>query len=357
MSALKCKLAMSMVLILWASAISFAKAKRVGYDPRIQMHDAPVPSEVLSAKTLALIVKVMDKPGSDVAEEYRKRIEASAVAEIQKRNRFQLVSDPAKADLVCLLIEFSFDYWHEAHNGNKGIRARWNGFKWNLLPPEAIIILKGGNDAHRTARPVWMKTRIMPVGPVWVHERGNKLPTRMISDFHHAFAKAEKKEKGKTELPDHEDSEPEPTGATAEGAIATPPDSGILPAFCFWNESCFLPRELFDARTAIVCDPIYFCNDENMKQDVAWGGRWQLAADPAKADLILILCRTPSQSGDRSEPFAFYSALFVFKGGEQPDWDTLPLYLQFGYDHEFTLKELERMIAESARNAPSDGSR
>ena len=101
--------------------------KRMQYDQSIQAHDAPMPQEVLSAKTIAVIAKVIGGPNSEIAE-YKQRIQASAIAEIEKHNRFQLVSDPAKADLVCLLIEFSYDYWREAPVGAMTWRPpEWTG--------------------------------------------------------------------------------------------------------------------------------------------------------------------------------------------------------------------------------------
>jgi hypothetical protein len=352
MASLPRKLAISVALIL--CFVPFARGVRRQTDFSAQGYDMPMPPEVLSAKTVALLVKIVDKPGSEVAEEYRKRIEASAVAEIQKRGRFQLVSDPTKADLVCMLMEFSYDYWHEAHSGGKGIRERWRGLTWNVLPPEAIIVFKGGNDTHRTARPVWMETRIMGIRGAWAKDRGDKTPAWMMKDFHSAFVKAEKKEKTKTKPSNDQDSKEEAPETGVMGSTA-PPESGTLPAFCLLKQPCYLPRELLSARTVIVCDPIFSCNEKKMKEDVAWGKRWQSVDEPDKADLILILCRTPSNSLDQS--MFFYSALFVFKGGEQPGWDTMPLYLQFGHDHDLTLKDFESMIAETARDTPTAGSR
>jgi hypothetical protein len=363
MATSKYKLAVGLALILSASSFSFAKAgKRMQYDQSIQAHDAPMPQEVLSAKTIAVMAKVIGGPNSEIAE-YKQRIQASAIAEIQKHNRFQLVSDPAKADLVCLLIEFSYDYWREAHSGGHGLRARLNGQEWSNAPPEAIIVLKGGNDAHRTARPVWMESRIMRVDqqnlmhvPSLIHTGKNKTPTWMMKDFHSAFAKAEKKGSGETESSKDDASELEPDNATAPSGTIGPSANDKFPVFCPPIQSCLLPSELITARTAIVCDPIYSCNDENMEEDVAWGGRWKLTADPAKADLIVVLCRTPSNSHRRTvyysgrvQTYVTYTGLYVFPGGEQPDWTTMPLYLEFGQNHELTLKYFEKLIAEAHR--------
>lgn len=334
-----------LTLFLFASSSFFAKtAKRQSYDSRTQVRDAVMPQEVLSAKTIALVVKVIGGTDSNVAE-YKQRIEASAAAEIQKRNRFQLVSDPAKADLVCVLMEFSYDYWHDAYQPGKGFLGKMHGRTWNTMPPGIIFVLKGGNDPHRTAQPVWMKTRIMGVSTAFKVGM-NKIPTWMMKDFHQAFARAEKKH-----APDStqdESSEQEADLGIITGPATMPQVSRaeqLNPVFCKLNQPCHLPRELFSAHKVLVCDPIYFCNDKNIQSDVAWGGRWTLAPEPALADLIIVLCRTPSNSSDRT---AFiYTGLYIFKGGEQPDWDSMPIYLQFGYDHEVVLKQLEKMVVEA----------
>jgi hypothetical protein len=168
----------------------------------------------------------------------------------------------------------------------------------------------------------------------------------MMKDFHKAFAKAEKREPQDTileEKPEPESDESMISGPATMPQVSEPEEH--KPVFCRLNQPCYLPRELFSARTVMVCDPIHSCNDGNMQQDVAWGGRWKLVDDPAKADLVLVLCWTPSNGSD-AHTFV-YTGLYIFKGGEQPDWNSLPIYLQFGRDHEIVLKDLEKMVAEA----------
>jgi hypothetical protein len=163
MAGLKLRLTAIFALYLFAASPIFAKgSRRQPYDRRAELYDAAMPQEVLSAKTLALVVKVIGGPERNTAA-YKQRIEANAVAEVQKRGRFQLVSDPNKADLVCMLLEFSYDYWHDAYQPGKGFIGKMHGRTWNTMPPGAIFVFKGGADPHRTAQPVWVKTRIMGV--------------------------------------------------------------------------------------------------------------------------------------------------------------------------------------------------
>ncbi|MGC2698126.1 MAG: hypothetical protein WA738_20245 [Candidatus Angelobacter sp.] len=340
MADLSRRLTAILTLFLFASSLCFGKGpERRAYD-KYKQHDAPMPQEVLSAKTVALVVKIVAGPESNIAD-YKQRIEADAAAEIQKQNRFQLVSDPEKADLVCMLLEFSYDYWHDAYQPGKGFLGKMHGRTWNTLPPFAIFVFKGGTDPHRTARPVWVKTRIMGVSTAFKAGM-NKTPSWMMKEFHAAFANAEKKQ-GQAK---HEEWQGMPPGFARPSALARMPQIGDAernnPVFCKMNQPCRFPREISSARTVMVCDPIHICNDEFVHQDVIWGGRWKLVNDPAQADLVIILCWTPSNGFDVRN--FVYAGLYIFKGGEQPDWDFMPIYLQFGHDHDTVLMDLENMI-------------
>jgi hypothetical protein len=212
---------------------------------------------------------------------------------------------------------------------------------WNLIPPGTLVVFKGGNDPHRTARPVWMKTSYM--NPV-------ATPIKLMKDFHAAFAKAEKKqgsEANNEERPEEESDQGMITGPAPMPQIGDPERDN--PVFCRVNQPCRFPREIVSARKIMVCDPINSCNDVYMRQDVIWGGRgrWELVDDPAKADLMIVLCWTPSKSAD-ARTFV-YAGMYVFKGGEQPAWNSMPLYMQFGHDHDTLLRDLENMVAEAHR--------
>jgi|SRR5882724_664771 len=326
-----------LTLFLFASSLCFAKGPYQRPYDTFMHHDAPMPQEVLSAKTVALVVKIVAEPENNMAD-YKQRTEADVTAEIQKRGRFQLVSDPAKADLVCMLIGFSALSWHDAYQAGKGFWGGMDGRMWNLMPPGAIVVFKGGNDPHRTARPVWMKTSFMRVAT----------PIKLMKDFHAAFAKAEKKQGSQAK--DEERPEEKPDQGMITGPAPMPQIGDAernKPVFCRVNQPCRIPREISSARTVMVCDPINSCNDVYMQQDVIWGGRgrWTLVDDPAKADLMIVLCWTPSNSSD-AQSFV-YAGMYIFKGGEQPAWNSMPIYLQFGHDHDTLLRDLENMVAEA----------
>jgi hypothetical protein len=310
-----------------------------GYDTR-HFRDTEVPKEVLSAKTIAIIARVIGAPASPVAE-YKTRIESSALAEIQKGNRFQGVADPSKADLVCLMIVFSDGYWRESFSQTHGFMERNRALIWMNIRPEAIIVLKGGNYAERDARPVWMKTSYH--SPVW-KKNHEATPNWMMKDFLEAFEKAERKNPSDDE---HEPAVPEPADEAAGGDSAA---AGTDPAnrrqvFCPFHQQCSIPRELYSARNVLICDPIHSCNDKQMQKYVQWGGRWRLVDDGAQADLVLVICATPSRVEQRKR--YFFSSLYVFKGGRQPAWDSLLLYTLFDTDDERALKRFQKFVFEA----------
>jgi len=295
-----------------------------------------VPKEVLSAKTIAIIARVVGAPESPVAE-YKARIEASALAAIQKRNRFRVVADPSKADLVCLMIEFSDEYWRKSFSDAHGIMERGRAFQWMNVRPEAIIVMKGGNYAERDARPVWMKT---DYHSAYRKKNLEATPNWMMKDFLKAFEKAENKNRSADEK-ETDEAEPADEAAADNSTSAGTDPANRRQVFCPIHQRCSIPRELYSARSVLICDPIYSCNDKRMQKYVQWGGRWRLVGDPAQADLVLVICATPSQQ--RTRPY-FYSSLYVFKGGRQPAWDSLLLYTQFDRNDEWTLKHFQNFI-------------
>ncbi|HET9285041.1 MAG TPA: hypothetical protein VFR24_24090 [Candidatus Angelobacter sp.] len=325
-------LALALVLALGTSHCA-------GFDRR-HFRDAEVPKEVLSARTIAIIARVIGAPETPVAE-YKARIEASALAEIQKRGRFQVVADPTKADLVCLMIEFSDEYWRESFSEIHGFMEWGRAIQWVNARPDAIIVMKGGNYAERDARPVWMKTNYHH----FVYRKKNResTPDWMMKDFLKAFEKAEKKN------PSADEKETDEAELTDEAAADSSTPGGTDPAnrrqvFCPAHQRCPIPRELYSARNVMICE-IDKCNDKYMQKYVEWGKRWSLVDDPAQADLVLVICTTPSRGAVRGK--VSYSSLYVFKGGRQPAWDSLLLYTEFDRDNEWTLKRFQKFIFEA----------
>jgi len=99
----------------------------------------PLPNEVYSAKSVALVFQIVgDSEHPEYIVNYRRILEPKVVAEIQKQKRFELVSDPAKADLVFVLIP----YWAPYFRKGKSI---WNHTSTTLYlhPPQTLMVLWG----------------------------------------------------------------------------------------------------------------------------------------------------------------------------------------------------------------------
>lgn len=325
--------------LILSLTLAFCASHCAGFDRR-HFRDAEVPKEVVSARTIAIIARVIGAPETPVAE-YKARIEASAMAEIQKRDHFQVVSDPSKADLVCLMIEFSDEYWRESFSHTHGIMERGRAIEWMNARPDAIIVMKGGNYADRDARPVWMKTNYHH----FVYRKKNResTPEWMMKDFLKAFEKAEKKN------PSEDEKETDEAELVDEAAAGDSTPAGTDPAnrrqvFCPAHQRCPIPHELYSARNVLICE-IDSCNDKHMQKYVQWGRRWSLVDDAAQADLVLVICPTPSRT--RGGGKYSYSSLYVFKGGRQPAWDSLLLYTEFNRDDEWTLKVFQKFIFEA----------
>lgn len=60
---------------------------------------------------------------------------------------------------------------------------------------------------------------------------------------------------------------------------------------------------------------------------------------------MIVLCWMPSNSVE--ERTYVYAGMYVFKGGEQPDWNSMPMYMQFGHDHDSLLRDFENMVAQT----------
>ncbi|HEY7405905.1 MAG TPA: hypothetical protein VIB39_20435 [Candidatus Angelobacter sp.] len=143
------------------------------------------PDDILSAKTIVIRVNLV---GGTVyekrtkhwgpaphhyasADELKPYIEQahSEVEEVfTRKKRFQVVSDPAAADLVCLVIIYS------PNLGEGKISGEFS---------HAIMVLKGGTSAHWDAVPLWMTTSI---------DLAHKWYTDDVALLHDHIQKAEK---------------------------------------------------------------------------------------------------------------------------------------------------------------------
>ncbi|HEY2236970.1 MAG TPA: hypothetical protein VGK01_26115 [Candidatus Angelobacter sp.] len=126
-----------------------------------QAKKADLPDDILSAKTITVRVKfvgdgtVTDKKtkrwgqpprhhaSADELRTYTDYARAEVEEVFTRKQRFQVVSDPSNADLVCLVIIYAphlFD-------------GRVSGAFY-----EVVMVMKGGTSTHWDGAPIWMTT-------------------------------------------------------------------------------------------------------------------------------------------------------------------------------------------------------
>jgi hypothetical protein len=332
--------------------------------PLLGKDEHSLPDELFSAKSRALIVRVIGEPGPDheakviaAYAKYRAKIESKALAEIQKKKYFQFVSDPSKADLVYVLIA----YWAP---GTLEGKSSWSysGSNRLLHPPEALMVFKGGNSSQSNAFPLWMKTGA---------KTGYGTPAvGLLEEFHSSMEETMKKMKTKpspgaeqrpsgnsiTKDEDKSDASKQDadTGPTSAGGVPgevhsdsaqkEEKDNSIRASgpvkaatvFCQSDfKACSLPQTIYSAKTLLICDSQRRCNTENVQKALQPELGWTLVTSPEKADLIMILSDDSANDTDHGLlglwlGGAKFSTMYLFKGGVRPDWQAIPLFTTVG---------------------------
>lgn len=317
-------LAIALVLLCSLSA--------VGQEP------PPLPDEVAAAKNMALIVRLIggESPRETKAAKYKAKLEADAAAELRKQKRIQLVSDPAKADLVCVLTTFWPSVFFEG-------KSRWNrnAAERYTHPPVAMMIFPGGSNPHWSGLPLWVLTGVR-------QSNGNRVYSAvfLIKKFNRELGKNKSSassganDVGGNSGTQKDDQDTEAKGVTdsSESSSETAPGSGepleqevqnqaatqapdSAMSFCQPDfKNCSLPRIIYSAKTLLVCYSPSNCNDEKLRKVVA---HWKLVDKPEQADLIMIM--SDDIGADAKLP-----TMYLFQGGAQPDWHAMPLFATVG---------------------------
>ncbi len=305
----------------------------------VAQEPAPMPDEVAAAKDMALIVRLI---GGEAPQEtkasakYKAKLEAEAAAELRKQKRIQLVSDPAKADLVCVLTTFWPSVFFEG-------KSRWNrnAAERYTHPPVAMMIFAGGNNAHWNGLPLWILTGVK-------QSNGTRMSSAifLIKKFNRELGKnkssassgangvgessgTQKDDQG-TEVKEGADSSGagsetapdrgEPAEPEEQNQAATQTPGGAM-SFCQPDfKNCNLPKIIYSAKTLLICYSPSQCNDEKLRKVVA---HWKLVEKPEQADLIMIM--SEDIGADAKLP-----TMYLFQGGAQPDWQAMPLFATVG---------------------------
>jgi hypothetical protein len=224
--------------------------------------------ELSAAKSIAVLVHFVypEKEPSGFADKIRSR----AIAEIQKRKRFEVVDDPAKADLVCLYVLYG-PQWVEQRK-TKELVAEALG--------SSLIILKGGASQHWDAGPLWMYSNAL--------ERWTISLPLSLTAFHRQLAK------GKTRQ-------------------QPPPSSQDVS-----------PTEIVSDRPSVfvTCPEADFCKGAEVMQP----SHWVHVDDPARADYVVVWFSTRREI--QAGVFAWardLSAFLVFRG-DRADWSVTPVF-------------------------------
>jgi hypothetical protein len=142
-----------------------------------------ISEEVLAAKSIAILVRLVDPIGVE-ADGFKDLLRARAEDRIRQKKRFQIVTDPAQADLVCLLLVYQPSWTLTKHDPTK----------YTMLPlANSVIILKGGNSRHWDASPVWTGIAVI-INPVAAGKPGDD-HRGLLSTFHDYLRGAEKSPK------------------------------------------------------------------------------------------------------------------------------------------------------------------
>jgi hypothetical protein len=261
--------------------------------------DNPFPREILAARTIVVIAHHGFTPSAlNPAKGSKFRNDAEEV--LRNSGRFTLLEDPAKSDLVLLLVG--------------GYSPGWLGFK-DQIATGAIFL--GGTQ------PSWA-----PV-PLWIWEqtptfRTHSAASAVTKEFLRDVKKAEQRAAGSPAAADRDKPAEDINSqdSQAGGAVPSSEDAEIP----------YLPREILQAKKVMVilrieavAGPQGDRKEKNVEKEVKKWGRFSLVDNPADADLVIVCIRfldTTRLSGS-----LVYENLFVFKGGVgNPDWRAMPLW-------------------------------
>ncbi|MBZ5551023.1 MAG: hypothetical protein LAO22_24225 [Acidobacteriia bacterium] len=266
-----------------------------------------LPDQVFAAKTIAVIAHVGRVPAaSDLKRE--SKLKAEAEKELRKERYFDVVSDPDQADLVLLVLGGGESVWKELFSPSillpPGIPPRL----WDTSEVIGVVV-SGGQQ------PRWSAV------PLWVSEEGT---ARSVShNFHDYLRKRGKPRPGaqaRTEVPE---SQPAEERQSPHRNADVPPEilSAKTVSFLYFLRDW--PEGSPDAPRV---GPGGFSVAESLER---WG-RFALIENPEKADLVFAVYRDWWDDVDDLGR----QALLIFRGGQRPDWASMPQWMENSDDRE-----------------------
>jgi len=218
--------------------------------------------DLASARSLAVVVRVVN-PFAEVPAGFTETIRARFADEVRKRKRFEVVDDPARADVVALYLLHG-PQWVERR---KQIVVEAFG--------SSLVIVKGGAGEHWDAGPLWMRTDL--------EKRWEKSVPRLVGTFHREAAKAPRQ----LQLP--------PLPVAERGAE---------------------PHVFLTCADPHACDEPFFLNG---------GTRWKNAGGPAGADYVVVWFNDKLSYDTGIYRITERLSGFLIFRGREPDWSDFPL--------------------------------
>jgi len=261
--------------------------------------DNSFPPQILTAKTITVVARYAGTSAPDAIKAAEFKSDAEAV--LQNSGRFTLLDNPAKADLVLLLVG--------------GYSPGLFGFK-DRIATGAVFL--GGSHVIWTPVPLWtaMKTPTLRTSSAAAALTKMFLKEVKSAEQNNAGPPAGAEEEKGASNSISQDSRGNETGAPSGEASAST-----------------VPVEILQAKKTMVMlriDPVAGSRGERKEKDVEkeiqkWG-RFSLVEDPSSADL-LIVCARLMVRGARANDSHTYENLLIFKGGSTtPDWNRMPLW-------------------------------
>ena len=264
--------------------------------------DKPFPQELLKGKTIAVVSHygLTSTAHNRLKED---EFKTSAEAVLRASHQFTVIDDPAKADLVLLLIGgYSEGFLGKKNHIATGLVFSGNASKGSIGLPLWVSVQTSGLRTHSAAAVV-SKALLKEVDRALQRE-----PATSVQSAKEENAEASASSQTETESPE--------TMEIVEGT---------------------LPQEMFDAKRVMVIlriDTVADAKGERREKAVEkelnkWG-RYKVVDNPSDADLFIV-CTRYLDSGLYSST-VFENMLIFPAGNRAPKWGSLPLWTALAVD-------------------------
>lgn len=278
-----------------------------------------LPDRVHAAKTIAVVAHVGRVPGaSDLKRE--SKLKAEAENELRTEPYLEVLNDPDKADLVMLVLGGDKTVLKEL--SSLPIPPLFQPHLWDTVEVMGVLVL-GGQQPDWSAVPLWI---------------GERSAARDVIDLFQNYLR----HGGKPRL------EPQTRIQVSEPKRA----EKTLPP----HKEAKVLLELVSAKTVSL---LYFFPDRpegssspdpptirpraggiSVGESLGRWGRFKPIADAAKADVVVAVYRdwwdydwAEAATGVRGEGEG-RQALLIFRGGQRPDWASIPSWMEQAHDWE-----------------------